>query len=581
MSDDDHDSLFGSPPPSPTGRGRSPPLALPGSVNQNVGTIALFGLHNSFSESSAAHLASAEIRPSPARARPQNSRTSSQNSLTPPSGPPPARPLAPVLDFPESGSAPPRQLLRSHPSLLGVAGTVAQVDTSRLRVHYPHGTGSSSNPIDLDADTPTPTARNQRPLRLPFPPSRIQNACTSSRDILSQAVMSQLDKTSLSSQSELSPTHIAMAAFLRRDPRFPSILKGLIGFIATPKCSQTSTSPSTPPPSKRVKLRHVPAGADHWDVPYPFLRGEGPEKYQESWAAQRRKQLLLELSHLLRDAYAYVKEKTEHASTRQAKPLQPSNGPPHIPTPARSKSYSPESVPAPETPEPFVGGSIDSWLSAQPSHSNVECSDAVLEDIMALIQSAAGTSPSIENFSPHWDTDFSYNDQYPSFYQYPDIQAFPLFDTQTFPDSPISQCAIDPMLCPVPTSSSNNDWLFGTQALQPPQDGIASPITSFPSTSTSSGVTPDAVSYTDSPPIMKITLPSIERDDHSARQFASSSANITKRNSTKSDVLAKAKLRRQTLVREIEKAKLELWGCTIEAGVLKNLQSIRPATSAS
>ncbi|KZT40519.1 hypothetical protein SISSUDRAFT_970370, partial [Sistotremastrum suecicum HHB10207 ss-3] len=50
------------------------------------------------------------------------------------------------------------------------------------------------------------------------------------------------------------------------------------------------------------KLRHVPAGADHWDVPYPFLRGEGPEKYQESWAAQRRKQLLLELSHLLRDA---------------------------------------------------------------------------------------------------------------------------------------------------------------------------------------------------------------------------------------------------------------------------------------
>ena len=52
-SDDENDSLFGSPPPSPSraGRSRSPsPLALPGGRSgsnsaQNVGTLALPGSH--------------------------------------------------------------------------------------------------------------------------------------------------------------------------------------------------------------------------------------------------------------------------------------------------------------------------------------------------------------------------------------------------------------------------------------------------------------------------------------------------------------------------------------------------------
>ncbi|KAJ8072483.1 hypothetical protein PM082_016042 [Marasmius tenuissimus] len=55
-------------------------------------------------------------------------------------------------------------------------------------------------------------------------------------------------------------------------------------------------------PSKRRKLNHVPAGADDWDVPYPFQQGEGPQSYHDGWVQYRAKQLVSQLVALIRTA---------------------------------------------------------------------------------------------------------------------------------------------------------------------------------------------------------------------------------------------------------------------------------------
>lgn len=62
-----------------------------------------------------------------------------------------------------------------------------------------------------------------------------------------------------------------------------------------------ATSATVPPP-KRRKLKHVPAGAVDWDVPFPFAAGEGPDAYRDTWARDRAKQLVAQLLELVQNA---------------------------------------------------------------------------------------------------------------------------------------------------------------------------------------------------------------------------------------------------------------------------------------
>ncbi|KAF8442353.1 hypothetical protein L210DRAFT_3342551, partial [Boletus edulis BED1] len=50
------------------------------------------------------------------------------------------------------------------------------------------------------------------------------------------------------------------------------------------------------------KLKHVPAGAVDWDIPFPFAPGEGPEAYRDTWARDRTKQLATQLLKLVKNA---------------------------------------------------------------------------------------------------------------------------------------------------------------------------------------------------------------------------------------------------------------------------------------
>ncbi|KAJ7707718.1 hypothetical protein B0H17DRAFT_855954, partial [Mycena rosella] len=111
---------------------------------------------------------------------------------------------------------------------------------------------------------------------------------------------------------------------------FP-LLENILKFIAaqTPsrarsqsRCSTDSGSRSQTPSDeasmarKRRKLRHVPAGAALWDVPFPFPEGEGPAAYQHEWEKDRGKKLITELVALIKGA-ATRAAVTNHVENRK------------------------------------------------------------------------------------------------------------------------------------------------------------------------------------------------------------------------------------------------------------------------
>ena len=79
-----------------------------------------------------------------------------------------------------------------------------------------------------------------------------------------------------------------------------------------------STTPAAPP-QKRRKLKHVPAGAADWDVPFPFAAGEGPEAYRDTWARDRAKQLMTQLLELVQNAAKRAAIKAAKSGGRTSK----------------------------------------------------------------------------------------------------------------------------------------------------------------------------------------------------------------------------------------------------------------------
>ncbi|KAJ7475841.1 hypothetical protein FB451DRAFT_258959 [Mycena latifolia] len=333
---DDAESLFGSPPPTPTrGRSPSPALALPsvsaniinlsGSSAQNVGTIALPGSHH-FSELPVNPLAlSLSYPPShngdaprpPAQQRggfmthvrthipappsvsaplPLAKRKTTKKSRAKPS----ARPTPPPIHLPDpSQSHPlPPNLLRNQPGLLGTAGVVAGVRPAHLPARSApapiatRGT-TSSNPIFVDDEVrPPPVSRFKRMLRSDVDLGQLPPP--SNQDIVSTLIK----------QRDIFPLLENILKFIaaQASPHLAS------EFSRSRSCSSDAGSRSQTPSDegsttrKRRKLRHVPAGAELWDVPFPFNEGEGPKTYRDDWGKDRGKKLIAELVALIKGA---------------------------------------------------------------------------------------------------------------------------------------------------------------------------------------------------------------------------------------------------------------------------------------
>ncbi|KAJ3567409.1 hypothetical protein NP233_g6390 [Leucocoprinus birnbaumii] len=343
-SPQDEDSLFGSPPPSPLARGRSPSpaLALPSAVStgpqclgygpssQNVGTIALPGSHTHSEQSinpiaTSLSLPGGSCTPLLPQLLPSSQPQSRQGSVTctepqhtlphPPgniarkSAPPrkqtskrkakagSPRPPPPSIPLPDPSEPPPTHFLRNQQALLGHAGLIAGVQPSKLTTHGGAGRGASpSNPIVLDDTEPEVSSE----------PSVL--AGRSHMEYFRDLDPSQLPTPSIQQVVDI---------LIKQKDIFPvlqSILKLLAGGVPNGQAqtgfADTQRWASKPgqrlasvqPPLKRRKLNRVPAGAADWDVPYPFLDGEGPEAYRQNWMKERGRQLVSQLIGLVKIA---------------------------------------------------------------------------------------------------------------------------------------------------------------------------------------------------------------------------------------------------------------------------------------
>ncbi|KAJ6531784.1 hypothetical protein B0H19DRAFT_1188567 [Mycena capillaripes] len=328
---DDDESLFGSPPSTPTrGRSPSPALALPSvsaniinfssSSAQNVGTIALPGSHN-FSElpvnplalslsypvsnNADAHRPPAQtrdgfmtqVRPrnpvsTPLVARPPG--PTKRNTTRKPKAKPPAvavRPTPPPLHLPDPSHPLPPNLLRNQPGLLGTAGVVAGVRPAHLPARSaPTGT-TSSNPIFVD-DEPQPPVKSRFKRTLPTDVDVASLPAPSNQDIVSTLIK----------QRDIFPLLESILKFIASKPPGAALESFQSQSRSSSDAGSRSQTPDSVPTKKRRKLRHVPAGAELWDVPFPFNEGEGPEAYRNDWEKDRGKKLVAELVSLIKSA---------------------------------------------------------------------------------------------------------------------------------------------------------------------------------------------------------------------------------------------------------------------------------------
>src|SRR6201996_9053392 len=384
MSDNGHESLFGSPPPSPILKGRSsrPRLALPCTRTSNsaasafeinnqpgVGTTALLGLHQFFNnDNSSVVLSDASTSTAPSRPPALTARASSVAAKT--RGPPatttstarqrPApRPLAEPLEFPEQPAK--GRLLRSHPSLLGRAGNVGGLDPSRSS---PSGT-HASNPIVVD-DTPhssTPSTGQFKPKfhgsnywkRRAATPNQMQKS-QSAREILQAAI-----RNPASSDQKAANEEAPIIQVLKGDKRFHNLIRDLMAFSKTLEGGLQPPSSSTkPPPPKRRKTRHgpIPAGSQHWAVPFPFAEASKPALYDEKWRNDNIRRLLKELVEVMRDAQKAVTKENCFAVKPRPRKRSQSNA-----------SASPQRVNCSQDP---LSASVDASTSETPTTSTTE-----------------------------------------------------------------------------------------------------------------------------------------------------------------------------------------------------------------
>ncbi|KAH9949940.1 hypothetical protein B0H21DRAFT_725338 [Amylocystis lapponica] len=321
----DSDSLFGSPPSSPT-RGRSPTpplLAFPSGVGsaQNVGTLALPGSHlvaelpvhppvlppvsiapqpalswatpsHSFQTTWPPSSSRPSIPgPSAIRAPAPRKRKAKEKSISTSSSSP--TPRSPPIELPLPDEPLPPNFLRNQQALLGLAGLIGGVNPAQLPASRRSRGSSAENPIVVEEAIasgtyaqPPSLAPGRRPQFAAINPGQLP--VPSSKDIL--------------------------AALVRQKNIFPvveSLLRLLVPGAALPPAAPPHhpgrtgwerTSTSQGPPLKRRKLSSVPAGAADWDVPYPFQAGQGPTEYRTTWEQERARRLLADLLGVVQSA---------------------------------------------------------------------------------------------------------------------------------------------------------------------------------------------------------------------------------------------------------------------------------------
>lgn len=258
--------------------------------------------------------------PTPATSRkssraPRNSHNEKERSATP-------RTPAPTIHFPDPSDPLPSNFLRNQEALLGHAGLISGLNPSTLSTRH-HKGATSQNPIIVE-------------------------------DVLDPPLLgkhSTHSTVSLDSTSLPSPTSEEVVSSLVKQRNIFPVLESLLRLLsgtgvpcappaATFSCPSDPASSSSGASSqergqapKRRRLNSVPAGAADWDVPYPFQQGEGPSQYRRHWEKERLKQLISQLTVLIKGAKRSAATRTflqQHAGRSSS-----------VPFPQRSSSQAP------------------------------------------------------------------------------------------------------------------------------------------------------------------------------------------------------------------------------------------------
>lgn len=201
------------------------------------------------------------------------------------------RVLGPEIPLPDPSQPIPANFLRSQIALLGTAGVVSGIKPANLPQTIVPGS-TQSHPIiitETDADTtldlqsnaadspsPLPSLATLIPSNLPFPRP---------------------------------PTQAIIETLLHHKSVQP-LLKEILQLVSEGLPQKTPEFHR--PPAKKRKLSSVPAGAADWDVPFPFLPGEGPEGYRGTWARERVKKLVAQLMELVYSATRVAGARLHH-----------------------------------------------------------------------------------------------------------------------------------------------------------------------------------------------------------------------------------------------------------------------------
>ena len=378
--DEDQDSLFGSPPPSPqqTCRPVSPPLALPGggisgsrsskstAPSQNVGTIALPGSQPDSElpiNPLALSLNHGIVQRPPAQISTAfNAFASTSNTSWHLNVPRSAASI--TTHGPLTNHAGP-STLRPTPTTSTTSAALTAVPVvkkSKKKTKKP-STEITQERVGPEFELPDPSApppshwlRNQQNLLgkagvvAGVKPSTLVHTrgATQANPIL---IDDEEDRPTIGrrapsqdrSQLFIDPSllmvpttqEIVSVLIAQKDifPILEGVLKLILGGASAAlaprpppltgferRSHETNASALVPPPVKKRKLNRVPAGATDWDVPYPFPQGEGPDAYQKNWERERGKQLVWQLIKLIKTAArkAATKKYLLHQKAMQA-----------------------------------------------------------------------------------------------------------------------------------------------------------------------------------------------------------------------------------------------------------------------
>lgn len=539
MFEDDEDSLFGSPPPSPV-RGRSPAFPAQAAqergtgITQNVGAIALPGSHMSCSELPADLLALPfggfnTREPPPSHAllvqktsqaqlprvtspapfsifRPSSRATGKRKPTKSQSATP--RPAPPPIPFPGPDEPLPSNFLRNQEALLGIAGLVGNVKPTSLPQRTIRGS-TPSNPIIIEESDPA---------RLPHAdPSQLTSI--NGEDAI----------TSLIRQKNIFPVLSNIVKLLGNSPAASTRPPSTHYRASSRLCSEPATS--APPALKRRKLTSVPAGAVEWDVPYPFPEGEGPEAYHATWERERARHLITQLVESIKAASEpspldvdQVPASSSQSSMRASEPSR------------RTLSPSPAPPSATNTSQHIIPDcTIDPALLAISVPPSVTYN--AFPPVPALVHSPITST----NSSDGALTPPAYNDQGTS-----SLGSLMAEYAHLFLVNGVDSVAAAKMLLQFAAKPA-------VPSPAPPQIDISrfSPLTHLLPVSPQISRSPSVQS-------MHKSTPAVPR-------------RVGFKEINKEDILQRALERRRQIVGEIERAKVELWETSIEGGVLGHL----------